>query len=260
VAGGQTGTVHEEQGYRERASSLPGAVVWTNGTGVGQRRVLPDGCMDLIWSDGELFVAGPDTRAYELTDGPGRRYTGLRFAPGTAPAILGLPAYELRDVRVPLADIWPAAQVRRISEQIAATHAGPVLEAVARRRLAEVPTPTWSTAVVVGAVRRGTAVPVIARATGLSERQLRRRCLEAFGYGPKTLGRILRMNRALDLARAGRPLAEVAAETGYADQAHLTREVKALAGVPPAVLLGPAGVPSATLLEQAGEPGVGLAS
>jgi AraC-like DNA-binding protein len=45
------------------------------------------------------------------------------------------------------------------------------------------------------------------------------------------------MRRALDLARAGIALAEVAARTGYADQAHLTREVKELAGVSPTHLL-----------------------
>jgi AraC-like DNA-binding protein len=66
---------------------------------------------------------------------------------------------------------------------------------------------------------------------------LHRRCLDAFGYGPKMLARVLRMNAALDRARAGLALAEVAAVSGYADQAHLTREVKALAGVTPSVLL-----------------------
>ena len=35
---------------------------------------------------------------------------------------------------------------------------------------------------------------------GDAERHLHRRCLDAFGYGAKTLTRILRMNRALDLA------------------------------------------------------------
>ena len=63
---------------------------------------------------------------------------------------------------------------------------------------------------------------------------------ESNGYGPKTLARILRMRRALDLARAGAPLAEVAVRSGYADQAHLTREVRDLAGVPPTRLLAPA--------------------
>ena len=67
---------------------------------------------------------------------------------------------------------------------------------------------------------------------GLNERRLHRRCLAAFGYGPKTLARILRMNRAVDLARAGTPFATVAVAAGYADQAHLARDVRALAGVP----------------------------
>ncbi|WP_174531163.1 helix-turn-helix domain-containing protein, partial [Micromonospora maritima] len=68
-----------------------------------------------------------------------------------------------------------------------------------------------------------------------------RRSLALFGYGPKTLARILRMRRALDLAHAGAPLAEVAARTGYADQAHLTRDVREFAGMPPTRLLAEAG-------------------
>ncbi|GGM29030.1 hypothetical protein GCM10012279_54650 [Micromonospora yangpuensis] len=72
---------------------------------------------------------------------------------------------------------------------------------------------------------------------GLGPRLLRRRCQAWFGYGPKTLARILRMRRALALARCGTPLAEVAARSGYADQAHLTRDVRDLAGLPPQALL-----------------------
>jgi AraC-like DNA-binding protein len=78
---------------------------------------------------------------------------------------------------------------------------------------------------------------------GLSERQLLRGCLPLFGYGPRRLGRILRLNRALAAARAGQPLAEVAAGTGYADQAHLTREVRALAGATPTELLAEMAAP-----------------
>jgi AraC-like DNA-binding protein len=75
-------------------------------------------------------------------------------------------------------------------------------------------------------------VAAIADTLDLSARQLHRRSLDAFGYGPKTLARVLRMHRALDLARTGVPLAETAFRSGYADQSHLAREVKAFAGVP----------------------------
>jgi AraC-like DNA-binding protein len=53
------------------------------------------------------------------------------------------------------------------------------------------------------------------------------------------LTRILRMQRAVVLARRGTPFAEVSATAGYADQAHLARDVKALAGVPLGRLLRP---------------------
>ncbi|MDA8370169.1 MAG: helix-turn-helix domain-containing protein [Nocardiopsaceae bacterium] len=223
--------------YRERTSpQVFGAVVWY-GTSPGEsrtQRVLPDGCMDLIWIGGTLLVAGPDTTAHLAEWVPGRDYVGLRFAPGTAPAVLGVPAHELRDQRVPLADMWPAARVRRLTDQLAHTaDAGAVLEEVAVRRLGENPpgdAPVLSA--IVDRLRAGSAVAATAQATGLSERQLHRRCLAAFGYGPKTLARILRMNRALGMVRAGVPIASAAAAAGYADQPHLTREVKILAGAP----------------------------
>jgi AraC-like DNA-binding protein len=66
---------------------------------------------------------------------------------------------------------------------------------------------------------------------------LHRISLAAFGYGPKTLARVLRLQRALRLARAGVPFAETAVRAGFADQAHLARDVKDLTGVPLRVLL-----------------------
>jgi AraC-like DNA-binding protein len=90
---------------------------------------------------------------------------------------------------------------------------------------------------VFGMAAAGTPVAQMAERTGLSARQLRRRCLPLFGYGPRRLARVLRLGRALEAARAGTPLAQVAAGCGYADQAHLSREVRALAGTTPAGLL-----------------------
>jgi AraC-like DNA-binding protein len=216
--------------YRERRSRVPGGFVWERdvcapGTAA---RVLPDGCMDLIWADGVLLVAGADTFASVAGD-PGV-YAGLRFAPGGAPAVLGVPASALRDQRVPLGDLWPTATVRRLADQVtAAADRGSALEEIVLDRLA--PADPAVTA-IVAALSAGATVAGTADALDLGARRLHRRCLDVFGYGPKMLARILRLNRALALARTGTAFATVAAETGYADQAHLARDVKALTGVP----------------------------
>jgi methylphosphotriester-DNA--protein-cysteine methyltransferase len=78
----------------------------------------------------------------------------------------------------------------------------------------------------------------MARDLGVSERQLRRRFHAAVGYGPKTLARILRFRRFVDAIDRGRSdLAALAFDAGYADQAHLTRETRRLAGLPPAIFM-----------------------
>jgi AraC-like DNA-binding protein len=224
--------------YVERASRLAGAVVWTKSpTGASVRPVLPDGCMDLLWSEGRLLVAGPDTRSY-APEGPARSWAGVRFFPGTAPALLGVPAHELRDLRVELADLWPAARVRRLCDRIAAApDPARALEDIALDRAAETEAPDPLLRRLVECLGEGRAVSATAAELGVGERWLHRRCLTAFGYGPKTLARILRLRRALALARAGTPYAETAIRAGYADQPHLAREVRRLAGMPLGELL-----------------------
>ena len=110
--------------------------------------------------------------------------------------------------------------------------AGLGLERWATGRLGAGPSPDASMRRVVELLDGGLRVSDVADAVGLGERQLHRRSLIAFGYGPKVLARILRMQRALALARHGTQFARTAAEAGYADQAHLAREVRALAGRP----------------------------
>ncbi|MBF9127868.1 helix-turn-helix domain-containing protein [Plantactinospora sp. S1510] len=228
--------------YRERMSGLAGATVWTvtRAAGTGPGRILPDGCTDLIWSSRRgLLVAGPDTVAKFADGREGARYVGLRFPPGTGPAVFGVPAHELRDQRVALADLWSGAVVAELTERMALSdRPGRLLESVASERLAATGGPDPLAANVVAGLFAGRDVADAAAALGLGTRQLHRRSLALFGYGPKTLARILRMRRALALARAGTPAAEVAVRTGYADQAHLSREVKSLAGVPLRGLVG----------------------
>ncbi|XNL27685.1 helix-turn-helix transcriptional regulator [Longispora sp. K20-0274] len=198
----------------------------------GAARILPDGSLDLIWADGTLLVAGPDTTAHLAPSAPGATYVGLRFAPGTGPTVLGVPAAEVRDQRVALADLWPAARVRRLADRITGAPDRPAaLEALVADLLGETGPPDPLLGAVADRLRAGRTVADTAAAVGLSDRQLHRRSLVAFGYGAKTLARVFRLDRALGLARAGRSFAEVAATAGYADQAHLSREVRALTGV-----------------------------
>jgi len=224
--------------YMERASRLAGAVVWTNTPsrdGVG--RVLPDGCMDLLWHEGRLLVAGPDTRAY-VAEGARGVWSGVRFYPGTAPTLLGVPAHEVRDRRVELTDLWPASQVRRLTARVN-TAADPAsgLEELALRLAADTEPPDPLLRHLVSALDEGRPVAATADQLGLGARQLHRRSLAAFGYGPKTLARVLRLQRALGLARDGVPFAETAVRAGFADQAHLARDVRELAGLPLSRLL-----------------------
>lgn len=222
--------------YAERASKLPHVIAWrgVTGPGAGVNRILPDGCLDIIWRDGTVFVAGPDTTAQVSPAVPGARLFALRFGGGAGPGVLGVPADELVDRRVPLDDLWPGAEVRALAD---AADPLAALEAAATRRWRP---PDRAMVALAAAARAGTPVGAIADRCGLSPRHLQRRSTSAFGYGPKTLARVFRLQRALDLARGGMPFAVVSAEAGFADQAHLAREVRAMAGVPLGALIKPA--------------------
>jgi AraC-like DNA-binding protein len=247
--------------YRERrpAADLAGHVAcsWTR-TARGSGTVLPDGCLDLMWIGGALVVAGPDSVAARSELAAGVEIAAVRFRPGAAPAVLGVPAAELRDQRVPLAALWPdgGRLERRVGD---ATDRVAVLEQAVRRRLADGPPADPVALAVAGRLRRrSVAIAGLADWTGLSERQLHRRCLTAFGYGAKTLDRVLRLQRFLALGRAepAAGLARLAAEAGYADQAHLARDCRSLAAATPRQLLPALPVPGPPLLAPAAPPQV----
>ncbi|MEU1470300.1 DUF6597 domain-containing transcriptional factor [Streptomyces sp. NPDC005761] len=218
--------------YEERASRVDGAKVWTLTVPRGSvHPVLPDGCMDLLWIGGRLLVAGPDTHAEAPTGSDGGSYAGIRFAPGTAPSLLGVPAYELRDRRIALADLWPTATVRELTGRVAdAADPAAALEDIAVRRAADTAPPDPAMRLVAAQLDSGHTVAQAARTVGLGTRQLHRRSLAAFGYGPKTLARVLRLQRALALVRSGKPYAEAALLARCADQAHFAREMRELGG------------------------------
>lgn len=211
--------------YQERQTGVPGVVVWTK-HGAGTSRILPDGCLDLLWDGSRLSVAGPDTRARWHSSPPGTTYAALRLAAGTGPAVLGVPADVLRDSTPALDELWPSAVVRRLTERVADGGAAALAAWVQDRRL----DPDPLGAHVARLAAAGTPVAAMADLLGLSARQLHRRCLPLFGYGPRHLSRVLRLQRAVSTPGS---LADVAHACGYADQAHLSREVRDLAGTTP---------------------------
>jgi AraC-like DNA-binding protein len=207
-------------------------------------RVLPDAGVDVIWRrGGGVFVAGPDTTAKLTAPAPGTVLVGARFRPGAAGAALGVPMAELRDLRVGADDLDTVPSVD-----------GSLSPAEALRALLRAIAPVPADAAVVAAARHGGSVAGAAADAGLSERQLRRRSLDAVGYGPKTLERVLRFQRFVRAADAGpdRSLADLAFDAGYADQAHLTRECGRLAGLPPAALRRSRATPPLPLLPLSG--------
>ena len=197
---------------------------WASDGGPEDARILPDGCMDLIRTADRVIVAGPDTTAFIARRGP-EPLQGLRFRPGVLPRLLGVPAAELRNTRVDLSDVCAVSPQRSLVQLAVAL--------AAETPRAE--TTPWPLPVLRDVTRRlaaGDSVSATARHAGWSSRTLQRQCAAVYGYGPATLRRILRFRRAVGLIRTGMGTGAVAAHAGYADQPHLYREVRELAGVP----------------------------
>jgi AraC-like DNA-binding protein len=235
--------------YRERPVSGPlrdhFACIWVHrlpAAGAEPILVVPDGSIDLQWVDGLLRIAGPDREPQMEALAPGTIVVGFRFRPGHAGAWLGLSAGEMLNRRIPLDELWGRDAGRLAEAASAARGIAELVQglegALARRGAGLAPSHDSQAAyrlLAEGVPPGRELIPWLGEELALSERTLRRRFGEAFGYGPKTLDRILRFQRFLALLRGGGPrsLAGLAAAAGYADQAHLTRESRRLAGGTP---------------------------
>jgi AraC-like DNA-binding protein len=200
-------------------------------------RVLPDACVDLVWRPGQgAVLAGPDTEHWLSATTPDQPILGARFLPGAGGAALGVPLEELRDQRVPLPALGlPTLGADDVLHGELHPRDAAVQLGIVAERLVTAAEP--DRAVQAAAVRLcdpRQRVDGLGADLGFSDRQLRRRFLAAVGYGPKTLQRVLRLQRFLagqtgDLARA-------ALDAGYADQAHLVRDCRQLTGLSPSSL------------------------
>lgn len=198
----------------------------------------------MVWQLGRsVQIIGPSTEPLVQTLAPATTVVGLRFRPGGAASILGAPAAELRGVTVDIGELWPQAS-RLADEWPAPGVASARLQHLVASRLADV---EEADPLVADAVRllmpwQSDGIREVTARLYISERHLRRRCLEDVGLSPKALHRTLRFQGFLALVQshyqpgAGR-LDTLAVEAGYADQAHLTRECQRLAGVSPRVFV-----------------------
>ncbi len=163
----------------------------------------------------------------------------ITFTPVGARTLLGLPLGELTRLTVEAdAVLGPAGRV--LEERLAGLSGWDArfaaLDAFLLRRLAGAAPPrpdvayAWTRLEATGG--RAT-VGELCQALGCSRRHLAATMRAELGLPPKTLARLLRFERAVAGLVAGRAVADVAAACGYADQAHLTHEFRALADVTP---------------------------
>ncbi|WP_423604283.1 helix-turn-helix domain-containing protein [Sphingomonas sp. MS122] len=207
--------------------------VWTLDVGASDwvdHQAVPDGCIELIrrhsgrsvWrrEQPELFVTGLALRPAVLRFSGDARFTGIRLWPWAWHALGGERCSEF-------ADDWRLVRGDSPLATLLAGDGDPMPRLGAAFREAAPPP--------LAAIRHATSVTGLARFTGLSERQLQRICARETGMAPRSYLRLLRFRTAVaGVQHAGALLAETAAASGYADQAHMTREFKSLGGLPPA--------------------------
>ncbi len=243
-------------------------------------RVLPDGCADILFErpggrrGRGLIVVGAMTRAQSI-DLPARQFTlGVRFRPTMAARFLGVPAPEIVDAMIALADTWGAARTRRLLDQLAESKSP--ADCIRRFEAELAPPPALDPAEKAIAwlveSRGQISVEDLADAASLSPRQFRRICLERSGLTPKRLARILRFRHATthataqaaahaqrDAAQAAHQLhqrgwADIALECGYYDQAHLINEFREFSGLAPSEFAAASPAPTAPDLAAAAAP------
>lgn len=247
-------------GFDERrpAPALAGVVssVWVqrlaSDTTPYTHLTVPNGSVELRCVIGSTpHMVGPLTRPRVDVLEPGTTIVGIRFSPGAATGLLGLPMSELADQVIEAQEILGAA-AGVLEEQVAKSATPTVaLDLLQRHVVGRLHDATDPDPLITEAVQRlmpwhGGDLGSLRSTLGISERQLRRRFETSVGVGPKVLHRVLRFQGFLAMAQqalaqgrkpASDGLAMLAAEAGYADQSHLTRECVQLSGNTPAVFL-----------------------
>ena len=220
--------------------------------GAHREHVLPSGAMHLaIRLDAplRLYLGSADAHGervamaslagahdgFYVKQADGGRSVGALLRPGAAQALFGCDADALRGRHVALEDLWRASDVVRLRERLLETDAeqrAVLLQQALLAQLRPIRALHPAIAQAMSDLRRGVRVRESVAGSGLSHRHLLLRFRAATGLSPKEYARIRRFRRALS-SQSRVPLADVALDAGYSDQAHLCREFRALSGLTP---------------------------
>ncbi len=200
---------------------------------------LTGGAMLLTSPRGPTMLVGPRTEPLTTKVQGGDEFRGIHFWPGAAPALLGPRASGLREKVVPA---MTAIQTEWVHDFVCGAWRDADFSSAMDAALSDLadqanPMDDLAMTCVFQLIRNDGrhTLADLAEGVGLSQRQLRRRFVAAVEMTPKELGRLRRMraSAAHAMQHSFRGWVEIAAEYGYADQAHLVREFRRLVGLTP---------------------------
>jgi AraC-like DNA-binding protein len=222
--------------------------VWKGTAPPIRHRVLPDGCIDIVFGAGGtaegdsqmLSVVGTMTRHIEVSRAELPLVLGARFRPAGAVPFLECSASEITDASVPLEDVWGKDANRlheRLAECVSISERLDILQGALLVRLAGARQEDTRMMYAARCIANDTTfsnLSDLAVDLGMSLRQFRRRFQAEVGIGPKRFSRIIRFQRLLEtVLERGGLWADLALEHGYFDQAHLIRDFKEFTGLGP---------------------------
>jgi len=206
-----------------------------------EQSILPHPNVNLAFEATGAAVFGVDTKIFTRRLTGAGKALGVRFRPGGFRPFFGAAISTLNDRVVPASDIFGQAVDPALEGVLAAADDDAMISCASALLSGAAPEPDPVTDQVAGIVSRITADPALRRvgelvaAFGIPERRLQRLFAEYVGVSPKWVMRRARLHEAALRADAGEVVdwAGLAADLGYADQAHLTRDFTTTLGVPP---------------------------
>ncbi len=231
-------------GYRDEAGigldlRVAGTAAVTVVIGFGDHGLLVDDVHGRRSLDG--FVAGLPIEPMRIRS-ERAECIEVRLSPIQAYSLLGVAPTDLGRGAVALEDLW-GPRARQLREQLASARAWDERFALTRSFLAQCDRPMRSPdpEVLTGwhrilAARGQVKIGALAESVGWSNKRLWARFESQIGLTPKRAAMLVRFRHAVDGLLAGRPAGDVAADCGYADQAHLCRDISIFADRTPGVL------------------------